>query len=254
MMDLQPGVWDRLEASLRQLPDLVGTRPREILMVSAHWEADAFCAQSNPHPPMIYDYGGFPEHTYRVSYPAPGSPELAARTTSLLADAGLPTGLDDRRGFDHGAFVPLHVAYPAADIPVVQLSIHSSYDPALHLAAGRALAPLRDEEVLIVGSGFSFHNLPLFGPGATEPSHRFDDWLTETVVDADPETRSKQLIGWAEAPSARDAHPVEDHLLPLMVVVGAAEYERATRVYHEDALMGAAVSSYQFGQTVGVAA
>lgn len=251
MMDLQPGVWDRLEASLRGLPDLVGVRPQAILMVSAHWEAGAFTAQSHPNPPMLYDYGGFPEHTYRVSYPAPGSPALAERTAGLLAAAGLPAGLDDRRGFDHGAFVPLHVAYPAADIPVVQLSIHSGYDPALHLAAGRALAPLRDEGVLILGSGFSFHNLSLFGPGATEPSRRFDDWLTATVVEVDPDTRSRRLIDWATAPSARDAHPAEDHLLPLMVAVGAAEHERATRIYHEDALLGAAVSSYQLGETVG---
>lgn len=236
-----------LEASLRQLPAELPAAPTAILMVSGHWEAKTFTVQTNPNPSMFYDYSGFPEHTYRISYPAPGSPMLAARVVELLRDADIAVAEDARRGFDHGMFAPMAVAWPNADVPVVQFSLKRGYDPDEHLAVGRALAPLRDEGVLIIGSGLSYHNLSLLGPGAEGPSREFDDWLGATVLDADPAERTDGLRRWAAAPCARIAHPQEDHLIPLMVVVGASEHDRAVRTYHQRDFFGyATASSFRF--------
>lgn len=238
-----------LEASLKDIPRQIGVVPKAVLMISGHWEADQFSVMSNAHPPMIYDYHGFPEHTYHVQYSAPGSPELAARVLDLLHAAGLPAKLDPEQGFDHGTFTPLVIMYPEADVPVVQVSLRSGYDPAEHLALGRALAPLREEGVLIVGSGLSYHNLRQFGPGAKVVSKTFDDWLQQTLLASSPEAREKRLLEWSTAPAARQAHPQEDHLVPLMVAVGAAQEEAAHLVYHEDNLFGGVTaSSFRFGQ------
>ncbi len=239
-----------LEASLRDIPRQLSRPPAAILLISGHWEAQAFAVMNHPHPPMVYDYSGFPEHTYQVRYAASGAPALAQRVYALLGAANLPAALDDERGFDHGAFTPLAIMYPNADIPVVQLSLHASYDPALHLALGRALAPLRRENILIIGSGLSYHNLRAFGPAAKQVSHTFDLWLQETLLHTQPEQRRKKIIAWAQAPAARLAHPQEDHLLPLMVALGAAEQEAATMVYHEEAFLGGVTaSSFRFGET-----
>jgi aromatic ring-opening dioxygenase catalytic subunit (LigB family) len=240
--------YDRLSASLAGIAREIGPSPRAILMVSAHWEADAFTVQGHARPPMIYDYGGFPAHTYEVRYEAPGDPGLARRVQSLVEAAGLPAAFDAQRGFDHGAFSPLAAMYPRADVPVVQLSLRRGLDPAEHLALGRALAPLRGEGVLIVGSGLSYHNLRNFGPQARPASKAFDDWLERTVVQAPPPQRAAALVDWATAPAARLAHPREEHLIPLMVAAGAAESEAGVRIYHEDEFMGGiAVSSFRFG-------
>jgi aromatic ring-opening dioxygenase catalytic subunit (LigB family) len=237
-----------LAASLRAIPAELGVEPRAILCISGHWETAAFTVQTSPQPSMLYDYYGFPAHTYSIQYPASGSPELALRVKSLLDAAGQPTTTDAERGYDHGTFSPLAVVYPEANIRVVQLSIRADYDPAAHLSVGRALAPLRREGVLIVGSGLSYHNLSALGSIGREPSRRFDEWLTETLVDSTPEERVRRLLDWEQAPSARFAHPREDHLIPLMVAVGAAEQEPATRNYHEDSFYGAiTASSYCFG-------
>jgi aromatic ring-opening dioxygenase catalytic subunit (LigB family) len=242
------GMFDRLEASLVAIAQELGPKPRAVLVVTGHWEAAAFTVQAAARPGMIYDYGGFPRHTYEVVYPAPGEPAVAARAAALLRAAGLPVAEDPTRGFDHGTFTPLVAMYPEADVPVVQLSLQHGYDPALHLAAGRALAPLRDEGVVIVGSGLSYHNLGLMGPAAREPSRRFDAWLQDVVVAQPPAVRAERLQAWALAPAARICHPQEDHFLPLLVAAGAAEAEPATVVYHEDAFMGGlAVSSFRFG-------
>ncbi|MEY4561359.1 MAG: hypothetical protein RLZZ618_636 [Pseudomonadota bacterium] len=248
MKDQTNGAYDLLEASLQAIPAELGETPRAILMVSGHWEAPAFTVMATAKPAMIYDYGGFPEHTYRVQYPAPGSPEVAARVQALLATAGLPLAVDSQRGFDHGTFSPLAVMYPEANVPVLQVSLHSGYSPADHLALGRALAPLRNEGVLIVGSGLSYHNLRAFGPRGLGPSQQFDQWLNDSLVDSSPSERTARLLTWSQAPAARQAHPQEDHLLPLMAAVGAAEGEAATRIYHEDRFFGGtAVSSFRFG-------
>lgn len=238
----------QLEASLKETARELGGKPRAILVVSGHWEAAEFTVMANPHPGMIYDYSGFPEHTYAVQYPAPGSPELAGRVQGLLAAAGIAARLDGARGFDHGCFAPLAVMYPDADVPVVQLSLKAGYDPQAHLAAGRSLAPLRDEGVLILGSGLSYHNLREFGEQAKDASAAFDAWLQDVLLHALPAERTRRLLQWDEAPSARRAHPREDHLIPLLVAVGAAENEAAACVYHEqDFFGGVTASSFRFG-------
>jgi len=243
------GMMRQLAQSLQDIPAQIGVLPKAILMVSAHWEErDSYAVMASPKPSMVYDYGGFPAHTYQVVYPAPGSPELAHQVHDLIVASGLPAKLDDQRGFDHGAFTPLVVMYPQANVPVVQLSLRSHLQPQEHLALGRALAPLRDEGVLIVGSGLSYHNLRHFGPAGREPSQAFDAWLQHTLVASSPAQRTALLCQWASAPGARQSHPREDHLIPLMVAVGAAESEAATCVYHEVGMMnGLTVSSFRFG-------
>ncbi|PZP96420.1 MAG: dioxygenase [Variovorax paradoxus] len=241
----------KLEAALADMPRQLGRKPAAVLMVSAHWEAPAFTAQATAQPGMLYDYGGFPPHTYQVHYRSPGAPALAQRVLALVQAAGLPAALDAERGYDHGMFSPMQAIYPQADVPVLQLSLRRGLDPAEHLALGRALAPLRDEDVLIVGSGLSYHNLRAFGPQAAAPSKAFDDWLGQTLASASA-ARSQALVDWEQAPAARIAHPREEHLIPLMVAVGAAEGEQAARIYHESAFMGGlSVSSYRFGTAAG---
>ena len=240
--------FDRLEDSLKELPASLPDKPRAVLVISGHWEEDRFTVMSGAAPGMVYDYGGFPAHTYQVRYAAPGAPEVAERVKALIEGAGLPAALDPARGYDHGTFVPLAVMWPDADVPVLQLSLRRGYAPDEHLALGRALAPLRDEGVLIVGSGLSFHNLRAFGPAARAPSEAFDGWLHQ-ALSAAPRERTRQLVQWEGAPAARIAHPREDHLVPLLVAVGAAEQEPAQRVYHErDFMGGVTASSYRFGQ------
>ena len=242
------GAYDQLEAALARMPAEIGATPRAVLMLSAHWEAPEFTVQTNAAPDMLYDYGGFPDFTYRIRYPAPGAPDVAARVRAALAAAGIASAEDAQRGFDHGMFAPMAVIYPRADVPVLQLSLKRGLAPDAHLALGRALAPLRDEGILIVGSGLSYHNLRAFGPAARAPSAAFDAWLDETLAIADAATRSAALAGWERAPAARLAHPREEHLLPLMVAVGAAEGDAATRVYHEREFFGGiTVSSYRLG-------
>ena len=235
--------------SIAAAPIQVGAgRPRALLVVSAHWEARTLTVNSGPAPGMLYDYGGFPEAAYQLQWPAPGDPELASEVRALLAKAGHATNEDRRRGYDHGTFIPLMLAYPEADVPVVQLSLRAGLDPAEHLAIGAALAPLRAQGVYILGSGNSFHNLrALFGPtprmlGAAED---FDAWLTE-VITAPADERERRLARWLEAPAARDVHPREEHLLPLMVAAGAAGDQRGV-VSWTGTMSGYRVSAHQFG-------
>jgi len=248
MQEEMQGRYDCLKASLQALPRELALRPKAVLMISAHWEEAEFTVMSGAQPPMLYDYHGFPEHTYRVVYPAPGAPALAQQVHGLIEQAGMAAASDGRRGFDHGMFSPMVVLWPGADMPVVQLSLRRGLDPRQHLALGRALAPLRHEGVLIIGSGLSYHNLRAFGPAARPASAAFDAWLQQTLVDSAPEPRSAGLIRWEDAPAARAAHPREEHLLPLMVALGAAEQEPAACIYHEDDFLGGVVvSSFRFG-------
>lgn len=240
----------RLEQSLRELPRQLPQKPQAILVVSAHWEEKDFAVMGNPKPPMVYDYGGFPEELYHIHYSAAGSPRLAQRALSLIQQADLPATMNAGRGFDHGTYSLLAVTHPEADIPVFQVSLRSDYDPEAHLRLGRALAPLRDEGVLIIGSGSSYHNLRrFFGPRVPrQDSAQFDAWLQETLTGSAPARRSQRLLEWEQAPAAREAHPQEDHLLPLHVVVGAAENEAGRVVYGQADFLGTiALSSYRFG-------
>lgn len=236
-----------LARSFQSMPDEIGERPSAILMISGHWEGPEYAVMHASHPPMVYDYYGFPPETYQIKYSAPGAPELAAQTADLIRAAGLPTRLDDTQGYDHGTFVPAYVMYPQADVPLFQVSMRDHYDPSEHFALGRALAPLRDQGVLIVGSGLSYHNLRLFGPGAKTPSTAFDAWLTETLA-LPPKDRTAALLDWESAPHARTCHAQEDHLVPLFVALGAAEDAPAVRTYHQtDIRGGVTASSFRFG-------
>jgi aromatic ring-opening dioxygenase catalytic subunit (LigB family) len=236
-----------LEASLAAIPSQLPETPKAILMISGHWEQDDFAVMGAAQPSMVYDYGGFPPHTYQIKYSAPGAPALAARVVEMLKAAGLPAHLDTVQGFDHGVFAPMQIMYPNADMPLFQVSLKHKYDPAAHFALGRALAPLREEGVLIVGSGLSYHNMRGFGPQGKAPSAEFDTWLNGALARA-PAQREELLMAWEKAPSARACHPQEDHLIPLMAAVGAAENEKATRVYFEQTVSGnITASSYKFG-------
>lgn len=235
-----------LSAYLRALATLPHTRPRALLVISAHWEESVPTVMSGAAPPMFYDYYGFPPAAYRLTWPAPGDPALAGRVRALLEQAGFSTAEDQNRGFDHGTFVPLKLTYPAADIPVVQLSLKRGLDPAVHIAMGRALAPLREEGVFIVGSGLSWHNLrAMRDPRAGPLSETFDAWLRVACC-AEPAVRDEQLLRWADAPTARLAHPREEHLLPLMVIAGAAGEDRGTIAWN-GTMMGWRLSAVHFG-------
>jgi aromatic ring-opening dioxygenase catalytic subunit (LigB family) len=215
-------------------------------VVSAHWEAPEVRILAAPNPTLLYDYSGFPPHTYELTWPAPGHPALATKIQSLLEAASIPCRLERDRGFDHGVFVPLKLVWPEADVPTVQVSLRAGLDPATHLAVGRALAPLRNQGILILGSGSSYHNMRNFmRPEAATDSERFDAWLVEACT-GDPAKRADRLVGWETAPAARESHPREEHLLPLMVAAGAAEGEPGEQVFHGQA-MGATLSAFQFG-------
>ena len=240
-----PDLWDRMAAYLRGIDASLGLRPKAVLVISAHWETPVPTVNASAHPPLLYDYYGFPEHTYRLAYAAPGSPALAARVRELLTEAGIESAKEAHRGLDHGVFVPFKLIYPGADVPIVQLSLQEGLDPGTHLEIGRVLAPLRDEGVLIVGSGMSYHNLrELFNGSDSRLAEDFHAWLAQAVSDA--AGRKGELTSWREAPGALACHPRSEHLLPLMVAAGAAEGDRGIRTYH-DRLMGKAVSGFQFG-------
>jgi aromatic ring-opening dioxygenase catalytic subunit (LigB family) len=236
---------DGLAAYLRSVKSLPKSKPTSLLVVSAHWEESVATLTTSPRPPILYDYYGFPKEAYEITWPAPGSPGLAARARALLDEAGFETDADPDRGFDHGTFIPLKVTYPEADIPAVQLSLKRGLDPAEHLAMGKALAPLRDEGVFIVGSGMSFHNLRAFSAGSSVPAAAFDDWLRQATTQ-DEEARNRALCNWTRAPSAREAHPREEHLLPLMVVAGAAGKDRASVAYN-GTIRDLKLSAFHFG-------
>jgi len=236
-------MWDRMAAFLRQTG--AALRPRAILIISGHWQAEAFTTGATRSPELIYDYSGFPPHTYQLTYPARGDAALASRVQALLAEAGLPVAHDEARGWDHGVFIPLKVMYPNADIPVVQLSLKTGLDADEHLRAGQALQALRRDGVLIVGSGLSFHNMRGFTPAFHHASVQFDDWLAQMATQP-AQARNARLRDWYAAPHARDVQPYPDHLLPLMVVAGAAGEEVGARVF-QDTVMHVVMSALAFG-------
>ena len=236
---------ERLRSWLVSMGETYKREIKAMLVVSAHWEEPVPTLHFGAKPGMLYDYGGFPDFTYRLSWPAPGSPELAARAEALLKAAGFETARETERGYDHGTFVPMMVAFPEASIPVAQLSLLEGLDPERHFEMGRALEPLREEGVLILGSGMSYHNLRAFGPPGHSASRAFDAWLCETVTQGS-EQRTKRLSAWTQAPAARQAHPREEHLLPLMVAAGAAGADAGTVTYR-GTLVGLQLSGHQFG-------
>jgi aromatic ring-opening dioxygenase catalytic subunit (LigB family) len=230
--------------SLGQLP-----KPAVILLISAHWEARSAQFTAAAQPDLIFDYSGFPAQSYQYRYPAPGAPEQVQAWLQRLNNMNIPAEAAPTRGWDHGCFVPLLLSHPQADIPVVQLSLIQGLNPAAHIALGAALAPLRLEGVLIIGSGLSFHNMAaFFNPSisARQHSEAFDNWLYDSLCNAslNHSAQCARLIDWQQAPSARFCHPREEHLLPLHVCLGAAlESPRAERSY-ADYLMGVKVSGF----------
>ncbi len=243
-MDDPKGIWTGMGAFLRNYPKDLAARPKAIIVVSAHWETKGFAFGGAERPTMIYDYSGFPPHTYQLSFPIAGAPALAARAAELLTLNGLQASVDEARGIDHGLFIPMMLSFPDADIPMIEMSVEKSFDPRLHLDAGKALAALRAEGVLIVGSGMSFHNMRGYGdPRFTAPSEAFDYWLT-AASESDHDKREALLASWSDAPSGRLSHPREEHLLPLMVAAGASR-DKGRRIYSEHVL-NTAISAFRF--------
>ena len=223
-------------------------KPSAIVVVSAHWEESEATITAHPRPPIIYDYYGFPAESYTLQYPAPGDPELAETLFGKLANNGIAGTLDHERGFDHGLYIPLMLMYPDADIPCVQVSLLSSLDPGKHIQIGEALSGLADDNILVLGSGFSFHNIRLLlnnDAGALDPQNdAFEDWLIDTCTshEIDEAERTNRLINWDRAPAARYCHPREEHLLPLHVCYGVAE--GACIGHAELTIMGKKSSTY----------
>ncbi len=211
-----------LNTIAKQIP-----KPSAILVISAHWEAEPVRVTSGAAPKLIYDYGGFPSKAYDIHYPCRGEPELAARVLTALQDHDIEAHPDLNRGYDHGLFVPLKIMFPEADIPCVQLSLSASLDAAFHLRLGAALRKLRWDNLLVVGSGFSFHNMrAFFTPSQQMKQHNqaFESWLGSTLCaqDMPEQVREQNLANWEQAPGARECHPREEHLLPLHVCYGLA--------------------------------
>lgn len=243
----EPNRWVAMEAYLRRIPSLLPKKPDALLVISAHWEMPKPTLLSAKQPELLFDYSNFPPHTYQLTYPAPSAVDLVAKVRALLLDAGIESGEEQARGYDHGIFVPLKVSFPDANIPILQLSLRKDLDPAKHIALGRALASLRNENIVIIGSGLSFHNLPgLFDPNMAGPAAEFDDWLTETLCGVPSDERDTRLTNWLDAPHARLCHPREEHLLPLMVAAGAAAGDAGKHVF-SGTIWGKAVSAYHFG-------
>ncbi|MBU2741051.1 dioxygenase [Acidithiobacillus thiooxidans] len=237
----------KTEQEFIALPGRLPAKPEAILVITGHWEEKDFTVSTAERPPTVYDYYGFPEHTYHIQYPAPGSLKLASRVLALLSNAGIAAKEDARRGFDHGTFVPITLMYPNADVPVVMLSMKSNYDPHEHIRVGQALTPLRDEGILIIGSGLTYHNMRGFGRDESTPiADAFENYLSEAVKQNNAEVRNDMLAKWETAPGARLAHPHEDHLIPLMVIAGAAGEDKGRSMF-VDHVMKVPMATYEFG-------
>ncbi len=216
-------------------------KPDLILVISAHWEESAATLLGAQQPPMFYDYYGFPDQAYQITYPAPGNPEFANRVVETLKRNQIAARIDPARGFDHGLFIPLKMMYPLADIPCLQLSLLRGLDPTAHLALGKALQEFGSENILVIGSGFSFHNMRAFSWQGTETpdpaNDAFQNWLVETCAGSLPQAeREHRLVEWEKAPAARYCHPREEHLLPLHVCMGMAG--RPAKLVFDDHILG----------------
>lgn len=225
---------------MTQLPDQISD-PEAILVISAHWEEPNPTLLGAAQPPMFYDYYGFPDAAYDINYPASGNPSLAAPIIRELESAGITASIDSQRGFDHGLFIPLSLMYPQANIPALQLSLCQGLSPETHITLGKVLRGLDVENLLVIGSGFSFHNMSAFfhhDPNMITPRNdAFQEWLIETItLDIGESERETRLAAWEKAPYARYCHPREEHLIPLHVCAGLAG--RAGHLIFDDRIMG----------------
>ena len=225
-------------------------KPSSIIIISAHWEEDEVNITSGEKPSLIYDYYGFPEESYKITYPAPGNSKLANKINNLLKAKDINSTLNPERGFDHGVFIPLKIMYPEASITCVQISLLKNLDPKKHIEMGKALSSLMDENILILGSGMSFHNLNILlsGSESTDSDNaknkEFDDWLVNVCAGdkLNNVEKEKALIEWIKAPSARFCHPREEHLIPLHVCYGIKN-KKADLVFNDN-VIGKKVSAF----------
>jgi len=225
--------WDGMREFLKGLALTLPVSPKGIVVVSAHWLESIINVTAVKKPKLIFDYYGFPKHTYTLNYPTAGDPQLASKIVKSLEEDAIPARLDHTRGIDHGVFIPMMLMFPNANIPVVQVSLNQNLDPDLHMKIGKSIGKLREEGILIIGSGMSFHNMQGYGnPKFRKISEEFDEWLTDTV-ESEQEIRADALSNWKLAPNAKLCHPMlqEEHLLPLMAVVGAAYKDKGRKVY-----------------------
>lgn len=236
-----------LHGALVKVAKSLSELPQAIVIVSGHWEENKVEIMSSEQPGMIYDYSGFPEHTYKIKYSAPGNPQLAQRIKDLFEVNGIKSNLNNERGYDHGVYSLLYPMFPNADIPIVQVSLRSDFDPKSHVEMGKALKPLREEGVLIIGSGNLFHNMSTM-QNCKKESYEFDQWMREVLLSKDINYRTSELIEWEKAPYARFCQPREDHLAPLFVTVGAAGDDLGELVYGEPLFGRVSVSSFKFSK------
>ncbi|EUK17618.1 DODA-type extradiol aromatic ring-opening family dioxygenase [Commensalibacter papalotli (ex Servin-Garciduenas et al. 2014)] len=246
-MDDPHNVWTNMGNFLNKIPYSLPQTPDSIVIISGHWENMPIKIHAADKPSLFYDYYDFPPHTYELTYPASGNPQLAEKIQQLFQSQHIQAELEYERGWDHGVFIPLKVIFPDANIPIVQVSLHHSLDPQTHMKMGDILSPLRNENILIIGSGMSYHNLPyLFSGKETAYADQFHDWLTDTVTNPDISQRNQGLTNWLQAPGARSNHPREEHLLPLMVVAGAAGKDQGICIL-KDRIINKPIAGFQFG-------
>lgn len=246
-MDDPHDVWTNMGNFLNKIPYSLPQIPDSIVVISGHWENTPIKIHAAEKPSLYYDYYDFPPHTYELTYPASGNQQLAEKIQKLFQSQNMQAELEYERGWDHGVFIPLKVMFPEANIPIVQVSLHHSLDPQIHLQMGEILSPLRNENILIIGSGMSYHNLPyLFSGKETAFADQFHDWLTDIVTNPDISQRNQSLANWLQAQGARSNHPREEHLLPLMVVAGAAGQDQSICIF-KDRIINKPIAGFQFG-------
>ena len=253
LMGRQPDLVKNMKHVVKNL--LPKTPPSAIVVLSAHWESEPVTITSAAKPSLLFDYSGFPNETYAYEYPAPGDPALAQQIQNFLEQQGIESLLDDERGLDHGVFVPLMLMYPAANIPVVQVSLDASLDASKNMDVGKALEPLRDDNILIMGSGYTFHNMEAFfnpSKATVNGSRDFNQWLKSVILPPEEtkedtaslyEQRMRELRSWDKAPGARISHPREEHLLPLFMVAAAAGESTTPKLIYD--------TTASFDQAVG---
>jgi 4,5-DOPA dioxygenase extradiol len=252
LLGQQPKIVEHLQQVRKDFLLASTQKPKGIVLISAHWESDPIQITSSTAPSMYYDYSGFPSSTYEYQYPAPGSPALAEQIHTLLSNKGITSELNSKRGFDHGVFVPMMILNPEADIPVVCVSLHTSLRADTHIALGSALQTLREQEIMIIGSGYTFHNMKAFFSPSSKTfsaSTQFNEWLKEAILNSkNHDDMLHKLERWENAPSARECHPREEHLLPLLVTAAAAGKQSVPKLlFNIDSSAGEhAISSYVF--------
>ncbi|MBL94692.1 MAG: dioxygenase [Magnetovibrio sp.] len=241
-----PNIWNNMASFLSGLFKTLPEKPDSIIIVSAHWATQELSVTASPSPSLVYDYYGFPDHTYNLKWKCPGNPFLALKVAELLKTAKIACNLDHERGFDHGVFIPLKLALPLADIPTIQLSLRNNLDPCFHLQVGNVLAHFRTENILLIGSGMSYHDISaLMGKTQNPEGKLFDSWL-ETTIKLPATIRNNALLEWHLSPGAKSSHPTEEHLTPLFFAAGAGQSDMGKRIYRDE-ILGCPISGFRFG-------